>query len=669
MKVPFVVIFVFALFFVAPVLESPAAAAPAPAPQGEADFMNKFREAMKINATEEMTSLVKKRQHDAVNSIVSICESIAHSPTEKLETEIDALRKAWKRAHDTRFVDIMYEYFSLLDPRFKASRSKLIRQYSIKYKEFVDASATKDATKLPGIGVDMQAYGKNFEEFGDWYMASNCWYHYALCFDEELRGKKGADLNRAAEGFGKTVEGREKIDLKDSTYLQSKVRYDVLGDIAEKAKPKIAEAKAESTISVLTTFEVVPTLEEIQRPLYTCDELYQMWASIFLAGNGSNGKVMSLGDLSPMVFRDAAAKASMDVDGDGTGELEISVKGDVSPVVFKIGAGDEEREVAFLATVGKQKANYQGFEMDLGPQQASMMIYIAPAGSVTGNLAGTSFRVIDDNLDGIYGSLPLQWAYMGTREGNYQLDMDSVVIGNEKRARPWSQFQLIGEQWYKFETTRAGLEFKVAPVDVGTGTIKLKYKGPAKPDFLVIQGEGELEWSYFDLLSGGKKGLEVPSGTYHLCLGQISKGKRQQMMKALVLPSEEMTTWIVGEGETVEVELGQPYGFDFEYSQGYNDFEVVGQSIVVTGMGGETYQRLWNCVVQPEVHVRKKGSTRGAKEEKLRPAGSQQEMDDWINGWFPFSKKIDKSKKGDDLELMLFEKKNKLFGKIESTWR
>ena len=37
--------------------------------------------------------------------------------------------------------------------------------------------------------------------------------------------------------------------------------------------------------------------------------------------------------------------------------------------------------------------------------------------------------------------------------------------------------------------------------------------------------------------------------------------------------------------------------------------------------------------------------------------------------WFPFDGKVAKKKSGEDVEVRLFEKKNKLFGKIESDWK
>jgi hypothetical protein len=190
-------------------------------------------------------------------------------------------------------------------------------------------------------------------------------------------------------------------------------------------------------------------------------------------------------------------------------------------------------------------------------------------------------------------------------------------------------------------------------------------------DWLLVRGTGDREDCFFDLLAN-RGGVEVPTGTYELYTGQVSKGKRDQLAKALVCPSSNTPTWRVDPGQTAVVELGAPFGFDFDFTQDDERVTVDGGSIVVTGRGRETYQRLWNCVVHPELESRRAGSSRGGKEGKLRSAESQEDITDNQNdfslAWRPFNYEFDKKKPGETLELQMLEKKNKLFGKIESDW-
>ena len=174
-----------------------------------------------------------------------------------------------------------------------------------------------------------------------------------------------------------------------------------------------------------------------------------------------------------------------------------------------------------------------------------------------------------------------------------------------------------------------------------------------------MRGTGNNDDLFFDVVNGGKKKVEVPIGTYELYAGQVSKGKKSQMAKSLILAGPSMRNWRVDKGATTKIELGAPFGFEFKLSQNDETVVVEGKSIMITGREGETYQRLWNCVLTPEVHMRKAGSSRGKKQKKLRPVGSTEEFEaqkyDFNTVWLPISEPIDKPQPGTDFEVQLFE--------------
>ena len=645
------------------------------------EFRKKFREALELRATSEMEKLVRTRKDDAIKTVIRICEAISEAPSDALEKEIQGLRKAWKATHGSAFVNRQYEYFSLLKPNFKRTRKKLDDAYRKLHPTFLEASGEKNNSKLAECADGFTAQAEGFEEIGDAYMASLAWYIAGQCVDQELRGDK-AELVRAAAAFEKATLHREKAGLKDAIYEYTKSRHEVLKEsgfgsaeeAAEAAEAAAAAARA-AAITLAPTFELFDDMGSIERPLYSADEIYQTWAQVFVKGNGSTEKFFSFGDDSPLLLREGAAKASVDLDGDGTGDVPVPVNGTIGPVQFVLGEGEEAREVAFLATVGRNDDTYQGFRQNLSPDVNQMGVYIAPAGSVVTEIEGTPIRILDDNLDGIYGSLGEQvllWDYLGTLDKEFQPDIDSIVIGKSKKALPFSELIQIGETWYQLEVEAKGNRILASPrKDLKVGELKLKLKGP-DVDYMILQGTGAIENVFIDLTANKKKAVTAPVGTYKLFSGRVSKGKRQQMMKALVLPSKTMNNFVVTEGETTEVELGSPFGFTFEYSQADDSVEVSGSTIAVTGMAGETYQRLWNCVPLVEVLARKKGGKKGAEIGKMRPSQSQEELQDngWQTGWFPIAHPFEKGKlSGQDVEVQLFQKKNKLFGKIESDWK
>src|SRR6185503_3881645 len=175
------------------------------------------------------------------------------------------------------------------------------------------------------------------------------------------------------------------------------------------------------------TFEVVPDIEAIRRPLFTADTLFQVWSAVGLDKVGSKGTFSTMEE-SPAVLRVGPAKAAVDVNGDGKGDVDIPLTGKITPVQVNLG-GDAARPWAFLAVIGQDRDTYQGINpWNLGPSDENMSIYVAPASSLVGTVNGVRVRVIDDNMDGRYGSEPKTWKFNGLVEGSSQPELDTIVV-------------------------------------------------------------------------------------------------------------------------------------------------------------------------------------------------------------------------------------------------
>jgi hypothetical protein len=662
--------------------------APAARAQYESPFMQEFRKLMLIKADDEMAALMRKNEASAILSIIDVCEAIGKGSSDQLEAEAEALGRIWKKIYGTRFVEIQYNYFSVdLPVSMRKHRLELIERYKLYRNEFALAETAKDSAKLFTLGETFNALGDEFAELDDGYMAAQCYRTYAACYEDTLNGPK-ADLRKACEGWGLFLQARESIDLKEADYNHVKARHEALvaggydqpageaaGEAGGEAGATPGNASAASAAVPLNgTFELVPDIDAIRRPLYTADSIFQVWTAVPMDKVGTKG-VFNAMEESPAVLRTGAAKAAVDVNGDGKGDVDIPLTGKITPVQITLGQGEAARPWAFLAVIGAERDTYQGINpWNLAPNDDQMSIYVAPAASLVGTVNGVRVRVIDDNLDGRYGSEPKTWRFPGLLEGDSQPDVDSVVVGESKMARPWSRLQKIGDAWFELAANEKGTDLLVTPAQVQGGTLELDLKGlPAS--WLVVRGVGDgAEDLFYELVNGGTNKVEVPAGTYELYAGQIALGKKDQMMKALVLPGQNTRSWKVGAGETTKVELGMPLKLDFEIKQDAETVTVVSPSLAVVGRGGETYQRLWNCVLTPEVNVRKAGTTKAKKEGRLGMLESQQQMiddfkNDWSVVWFPIATPYEKPVPGDTYEVQLFEKKHKLFGKLESDWK
>ena len=638
--------------------------------------MIRFRRAMEINNTRDMEGLCRSHEQHAINSIILICEQISIESSDRLEAEIAAFRTAWTGVFRSGFVSEVYEYFSLLRPQFRDDRRRLKVNYDRFLNEFIKAQNDEDDTAYDSLAQEFAGLAEAFTTIGDDYHTSQAWLNHAIAKDETLRGGD-ADLQAAWSGYRSSLAARDEIELRDSFHSQMMIRKEALeamgyGSNVEEGGLMPGEAELGEAAGFALAFEALEEVDEIVRPNWNADELYPVWGAVYLRERDSEAKFQAMDPgLSPTFIRSGASEVTIDTDGDGEGDVGVPLTGNNEYVQFEIGDAEGRRPWGMFVRIGSEQDYYQGIQTNLGPSDLNMSLYVSPAGSMGGTIGETRVRIFDDNMDGIYGSVPKSWQYGGVIAGSFQQDIDSILIEGDDRARPWSEYQLIDESWYQLEVQNGGTSIVATDASVETGVLSLKYRGPDMA-WLVVKGTGPYENCYFDVMQNGRRGVDVPPGEYELFCGMVSKGRRRQTMKALVLPGEDMQTWTVVSGEELEIELGQPFGFDFEFVDNGDSVTVLGQSISVQGSGGELYQRLWNCPVQPEASVRVEGSRRGSSPEEMDGVTDQATSGDtgwWTQVWFPYDLELEKRNAEDRVEVQLTEKKHKLFGKVESDWQ
>ena len=359
--------------------------------------------------------------------------------------------------------------------------------------------------------------------------------------------------------------------------------------------------------------------------------------------------------------------ATVEITGTDGVAQEVALTGKITLV--ETTAGDPPRPFAFLMQIGRQGDFFHEVEVNLEPSSESLTLYVHPASGFTTSVEEIPVTVYDDNLDGAYGSAPLTYTYPGVAKGEYQPDIDTVHIGKAKRAEPWSEYMKIGKGWYQFEPISGGTSFRVTPATVKTGMLVMDFDGP-KPSWMILRGLDNLESCYFDLVSSKK--VEVPVGRYELFYGGFRDGKRGDgMEKAIVLPPAEKRLWTVAEGEETLVELGEPFDMDFQFTANEQRITVLGNSITLVGKAGERYHRLWSLRLRPELMLRKEGKGKGSKAGRLALVADPETLntEGFEASWKPLDLEIENKYGSDPIELRLIEKKNKLFGKIESSWR
>jgi len=677
-----------ALFPAVAPARSAASSLPAPfqePPDRATQFKTKFRQALEINAKEEIAKLVRSYAEEATQHVVELCNTLANGGSDQVEKELAALREAWKTSFKSGFVEHMYNYFSLLDPRAAKEVEKVDRLYQAAYKKYAENLTKKDGGVFDLLAKEFAGVGKAFDELGYMLFAGRAYNLAGLCVDTGTRGP-AAEHDFAADYFGSALKALEAWEITDGWYQSIKARYEELTRLGKGTAggsvpgalpvPGPEPVKAgEATISSFS-FEAVPQLDKFVRPNYSLDEVHVLWPLVYMREKGTSSNFQALGK-KVKILRTGSAALMLDVDGDDKGDKEISASGNKALVQFQIGEADDKREWACITEVGGDKETYQGLQVNVQPNDRQFILYVMNAASMVGMVNNVPVRIFDDNMDGIYGSAPQTWQYIGLAGGSVQPDLDAMLVGAEKHARPYSEFAEIGGAWFQLEAVKGGAQIKATPSNVEVGKLKLDYKGEL-PEYVVLQGEGALANTYIDLLQNGA-GAEVnlPVGKYKLSYGIVRKGKKQQIMKALILPGPRTPTWDVVAGKSTIVQLGAPFGFDFEAEHKGETLSVKGASVVVVGAKGERYERLWNCAPRPELLWRKSGSKRASKPERFGIVENLNDVDDqgkavheYADTFHPISLSVEaKVKEGETVEVQLVEKKNKLFGVIESAWR
>jgi hypothetical protein len=657
----------------------------------DSDFVKDFRKALKQNAATEMQKLVKTRQSEAVAAIIDVGARLASEPAPDVEPLMTAFGEAWSAVYKSEFVAKVTEYFKSLDAAKLSERADLLAHYDKWFALFDGNLEKKVESDFEFAYAKLQDYPEYFEQTGDLYYASQTAYVCARSLDEVLRGA-GADQRRAWKNYVKAIAYRDRIELKDAVYEECVRRRNALaskgfdkdkapptepqgGGGAAPSEPTPTPAAGGASVKVPLTFEIVPSVETFQRPNFLADDIIEVWNGVVLdkEKGGNKGTFQQMSVASPVILRVGAADLRVDFDGDGTPDEKIPLTGNVTPVKVTIGSGSDARPWAFLCAPGSDKANFQGIEVNLAPSDSRMTLFTLGAASVVGTLDGVALRLIDETLDGNYGSRPTNMGYEGLTKDYYQPEIDSLVIGSSKHALPFSEFVEVNGKWYRLAVDTTGRDLTAQSIAPKTGFLKLDFKGAGVvPSTLIVQGAaGELEKALFDLAEGGAKGIAVPVGEYKLLFGQLRKGKKKQVQKCLILPGKTTTTWKVRDGETTLVELGAPFNFDFAAKHDGDKITIEGASVRVVGKAAERYERTWNCVPHPEVAWRKKGTKKPSKYERMPIAAGVEILNTKGFGaaWAPLDLVIEAKGAGEGAELQLVEKKHDLFGKIESEWK
>jgi hypothetical protein len=181
--------------------------------------------------------------------------------------------------------------------------------------------------------------------------------------------------------------------------------------------------------------------------------------------------------------------------------------------------------------------------------------------------------------------------------------LDAFQIGREKKARPWSRYQLIDDQFYAIEVDQYGRRIMATVVQVETGSLRLVFRGDTRPLYLILHLIDEDNPGTFFDVADYKKPVKLPAGAYEIACGKIEGGKKGRV-KQIRIYHGRMKKIIVEPGQETVLELGEPFTFTFETCSTAEELVVEGDSVNVWGAGGEMYAQFFDSIPQPSVCIR-----------------------------------------------------------------
>lgn len=638
------------------------------------DWRSDFMQAYKIGDRKGMARIARENDGDVASWILEQAAALTTAPTDEKQKLFEATGRAWTEAFDTAFADNVLGYFEKLDAEERTTRLAIIGEYrdaTTKYfnKRGQPMSATRDA-ELQELGEAFDPIAQKFYDVGDMYYASRAWVFAGDAFSPRAVREEAASAKRELEYLKKGLDACRIFDIGDPTHTQTKSRVNVLeqavargageGAGAADAGPAALPFEFGPAVEARSEAETFDDVKRRRRLTYGWDEVHPTWPSVWLGDIGSSVTLPGMSG-GPLLERIELKEITV-TDPDG-GVQRVSLSTEPLLIETRIALDGEMVDYSFFAVLGKQVDDFLGFTANLEPTLAGMTIYLKPAAAVGFEIGRDELFVSDDNFDGTFGGAPIDATKNGLPKGVTLPSFDGLFSKRDKLARPFSRIVMIGKQWYRLEANAGGSSFTAAPAtDIRTGEVELSYEGPDL-EWLVVRGEGALEDVLFALEEG--KATELPIGTYRVYMGVV----REKDAKAVLLPGES-EPFEITEGGELELALGGPFRYDFDSSLTGEGIKVRGYTVRVVGSAGEEYHLCWKCRPRPTLYLR---STGDSGWDEVAPMQLIDDIDTlaargaegWNEAWWPDDLVVE-NEVGDEYDARLFEKKNPLFGRIDS---
>jgi hypothetical protein len=547
---------------------------------------------------------------------------------------------------------------------------------------FVDARTKKDEVAYRRAIAELDDVAGQAKGLGDLEISSYCSYHVGVCWNE--LSEFGATITTFESAIDQWVGGgRPKIDPMYAYMVEKRRELIEKGfDPRQKDKPPPdpgATPPVERKNGTTSYREGMDWQEwgteyrEMKDPAqlpssspWNADHLL-LWREFGWEEKEGSHNFGVLTQPAPfgkplMIVRDGA-KGFFDYDGDGKeGKGEPGCKViDGKATLNSIKGGGEGKEAepyAFFMLTGGQ-TQWFGTPVNWTGRGRYRVACYREA-----KVLGETVILLDDNSSGSFCDPSEQRDNLLRGYPGY-VDNDGMIVG--KRLLPWSDVVEIGGKWFHVKSLDPhAKKLRTRELDIETGSVVLKWNGPVPPKMLVLGEVRQFKGSYVDVAGG--KPVPVPVGRWEIAYGRIETGKGAQTKQAWIFKGDAEPIEVKA-GETVTLDMGAPYKFDFEAEDQGKALLVKGKSLLVKDKIGAIVGRIYDEIPYPEVAIRAKGGAAIGKPKTMARIPTEIFNKDSAWQWFPNDLTLDKPDKSVVEAQLTLKKHSMLGGPVQSEWK
>lgn len=620
-------------------------------------FVKQWNSAVQTRDKKKEARLLKTYPAEAISHFRLLCDRYNISGANAAAEAMENMKDVWAQVFGTKTLQFIENMRSELD----SDGLKLMRKLDIRRRQawglLEVAKKTKKPEDFKKARDEMMAVANALEELGEKLQAAECVLGYVTVLYESPKKNK-ADVQSMVEALDRYERLHKEWDwTKGKAFKRNQSWAKAIRAQVKKGQTpgKEPQKKKGQGIKLDPHGENQKLGKFLKGSKWVKEDLYiskmkkleegisfhasawpLAWRGIFLEGAAPE-PMDGFKDGPVTIQRLGASKYVAVVDRDNPKSKKVPLKIGPKPRSMYVPyiKDDEQTEYAFWFYIGGTQVEVGGVPLNLSPQwgrEKTALIFYRSASILSCKIAGQEVKLYDENFNGIVGEDPGSVIF-----GDYRLggglekvqghpSVDSMRIGGDKHLLPFSRYVKLGDNWYRLRVLRNNERLNYRPLDpatVPTGRIVLKWKGPskAKPKHVIVREMGFFKGAAFDLVAGGRKGVEVPIGEYEIFYGRIYNGKAPRASYSVLLKGKSPSIKVEA-GKTVTVQMGAPFHLEFEKKQEGRNIVMDSSTFWIRGNFGVKYTSLMPEVLEPELVSAKDQNGKG-----LRKLGSWRRLE------------------------------------------